>query len=69
MLSVKAIYPVSVNAPTPMPTTNVTSAAPVEMDYWRSKRRGVVPAGLPRVVVTPMQTVYSTTAMAGDRAA
>ena len=33
MLSVKVICPVSVNVRTPMPTANVTSAAPVEMDY------------------------------------
>ena len=53
MLSVKVICRVSVNVPTLMPTANVTSDAPVEMDYWRSKRRGTVLAGLPRVVVTP----------------
>ena len=42
----KAICSVSVNVPTPMPTATVMSVAPVEMDYWRSKRRGTVPAGL-----------------------
>ena len=52
MLSVKAIYPVSVNAPNPMPTANVMSAMPIEMDYRRLKRRGTMPAGLPPVVVT-----------------
>ena len=40
MLNVKAICPVSVNVLTPMPTGNVMSAAPVDMDYRRSKRWG-----------------------------
>ena len=42
----------------PMQTANVTSAAPVEMDYKRSKRRGTVPAGLPHVVVTNVDGVF-----------
>ena len=33
MLSVKAICPVRMNVPTPVPTANVTSTTPVEMDY------------------------------------
>ena len=45
--------PVRVNVPSPVLTANVMSAAPVEMDYWGLKRRGTVPAGLLRVVVTP----------------
>ena len=53
MLRVKAICPASVNVPSPMLTAKVTSAVLVEMDYRRSKRRGTVQAGLPRVVVTP----------------
>ena len=45
--------PRDMNMPTLMPTANVTSVAPVGTDYRRSKRRGTVPAGLRRVVVTP----------------
>ena len=51
-----------------MPAAKVTPAAPVDMDYRRSKRRGTVRAGFPRVATAPMWTVYVTAAMAGDGA-
>ena len=41
MLGVKGICPMSKNVPTPVPTANVTFAAPVEMDYRWSKQGGL----------------------------
>ena len=52
---------------TPVPTANVMSAALVEMDYWRLKRRGTMPAGLPRVCDTDVDGVFDRRDGGGSR--